>query len=222
MKLQSDTRAGFTLVESAFAIVLLTLFAGGSLLLVGSTRDAYRTESVTMELNETGRSTFNRIAERLRSANSDTLTPVGIAAPASTSWISYFRSLGHDGTAVIWSDPEWIGFERDPGDPDDGVDNDGDGQIDEGRVVWIQNPGAAGERRVVLCHWVPEDLEGEIPGNMIDDNGNGLEDEAGFAVDIQDGRVTVFLTVGRRDGFGHLVMHTMERTIALRNTPEAP
>ena len=44
---------------------------------------------------------------------------------------------------------------------EDGVDNDGDGLVDEGRVVWIQNRGVLGERRAVLCNWVSETLLGE-------------------------------------------------------------
>ena len=62
-----------------------------------------------------------------------------------------------------------------------------------------------------------ENLEGEIGNNLIDDNGNGLVDEAGLCFDLDGERLNIRLTLERRMGDGTLITHTAQRTIALRN-----
>ena len=68
-------------------------------------------------------------------------------------------------------------------DPDDGLDTAGDGLLDEGPLVWIDDYGQPDQLRRILCHDVAEFLEGEAPGNLADDNGYGLQNERGFCVD---------------------------------------
>ena len=46
------------------------------------------------------------------------------------------------------------------GEIDDGLDNNGNGLVDEGQVVWITDLGLPGQRAVVLCNWVSEALDG--------------------------------------------------------------
>ena len=210
------------LLEVSVASALLVLFASGALLFASSSRKAYRTESLSSELDSSARSALATIGVRLRTASSGNLTPVGTQAPFNSNWVSFRRGTGYAVGMPQWGDPELITFEYDPGDPDDGVDNDGDGLIDEGRVVWIENQGAPNELRKVLCNWVAEDLEGEIPGNNLDDNENGLVDEPGLSFDFEARRATVRMTLARRDALGVLIEHTVERTFALRNTPKTP
>ena len=212
---------GTTLLETVIASTLLVLFGGTALLVTNSANRSFRTEVVSSELESAARRALADVTEYLRTADANAVTPPGMTSPVSTSVVNYRRGLGFVGGAVQWGDPERITFEYDPGDPDDGVDNDGDGLIDEGRLVHIVNPNLPGEQRVVLCNWVSESLQGELPGNLIDDNGNQLEDEAGFCVVFDGMRATVRLTLARRDKFGYLIDHTFQQSIALRNT-QAP
>jgi hypothetical protein len=98
----------------------------------------------------------------------------------------------------------------------DGLDDDGDGLVDEGRLVWLENPGAAGERRVVLCNDVREYLAGETSDGD-DENGNGLIDERGFALDFAGNAVTVRLTLEARGQKGQIIVSSAQRTVAFRN-----
>ena len=99
---------------------------------------------------------------------------------------------------------------------DDGIDNDGDGVVDEGVLVLIQDWMGPTEQEVVLCHGVREFLEGETP-NMLDDNGNGLIDERGFSVDLDGENLTFRLSLERVDASGNTVIRTLESSVWLRN-----
>ncbi len=215
-----STRAGSTLLEVILAATLFVLIAASAVTVVDAAVQGYRTETVSAQLDSLARELLDEISEHLRGADLEAVTPPGVKAPASTSLVDFQRALGFQNDAVLWGPTERLAFEYDPGDPDNGADDDGDGLIDEGRVVWIENPGAAGERRAALCSWVREWLEGETPGNALDDNGNGLVDERGFCLDFAGSRATVRLSLERRDRDGHAIVHTVSRAVTLRNTPE--
>lgn len=214
------SRRGSTLIEALIASAMLVMIGSTALLVSDTATRSFRTETQSSELEATARTALGKIAAYLRSADGGAINPPGVAAPDSTWWLDFRRGNGFDDVAdaVLWGDPERLTFEYDPGDPDDGVDNDGDGLIDEGRVVHIDNPNAPNERRVVLCNWVSENLEGEVPGNLLDDNGNGLVDETGFCVSFDGSRATVRLTLERLDKYGNRIDQTFERSIAMRNT----
>jgi len=96
------------------------------------------------------------------------------------------------------------------------LDNNGNGLVDEGRLVLRRNPGAASEQVTVLLTGVAEFLEGEIGGNLIDDNGNGLVDEPGFCL-VVGGQITAHLTLLRPGPDGRVLARTMETSVAPRN-----
>ena len=130
--------------------------------------------------------------------------------------MTYHVPVGFAGGIILWGPDTQIVLEYDPNELDDGIDNDGDGLVDEGQVVWIENPGVPGERRVVLCRGVPEDLEGEIQ-NLLDDNGNGLIDERGFSLDVQGQVLTMRLTLQALDPAGRLLTKTVQSSVRIRN-----
>lgn len=214
------SRRGSTLIEALIASAMLVMIGSTALLVSETATRSFRTETQASELEIAARTALGKIAALLRSANAAAILPPAVAAPQSLSQFDFRRSTGYDDVLdmVKWGDPERLTFEYDPGDPDDGVDNDGDGLIDEGRIVHIDNPDSADERRVVLCNWVSESLEGEIPGNLLDENGNGLVSEAGFCVVFDGSRATVRLTLERLDKYGNRICQTYERSIAMRNT----
>jgi hypothetical protein len=106
--------------------------------------------------------------------------------------------------------------ELDEGELDDGADNDGDGLVDEGRVVLIEDQGGAAERRVVLTNGVAELQDGEEANNA-DDNGNGLVDETGLSFSATGETVFVRLTCQRRTDDGRLLVQAAETAVRLRN-----
>jgi hypothetical protein len=64
---------------------------------------------------------------------------------------------------------------------------------------------------------VVETFPGEIPGNGVDDNGNGMVDESGLWFDVQVGRITVYLGISRPGPGGSIVTRQLRRVIAFRN-----
>jgi len=204
---------GVTLLEVAIASSLLVAFGGAAMLATETAGKSFRTEAAGANLDSAARKAMAGITERLRTADAVTV----IAFDEHT--LNYRRGIGFDEATETMQlgNPEQLVFEYDPGDPDDGVDNDGDGLIDEGRIVHIVNPLAAGESRVVLCNWVAEDLEGEIANNALDDNGNGEVDEPGFNFVTDGTQVTIRMTLAQLDRQGNRIEHTFEKSIALRN-----
>jgi type II secretory pathway pseudopilin PulG len=203
-----------TLLEVLVAVSLLGVVLGVPTMLLLSGSRTYAIETASSDASEALRTGIARIATRLETAVSGSLTP---PPPAATHTLDYNRSNGYAGGAVALGPLERIQFENSPGDPNDGLDNDGDGLVDEGRAVWIENPGQATERRVTLVDWVAEAQAGELLGNNLDDNGNGLVDEGGLSLEYDANRVTVRLTVQRPGPEGSIITRSMQRTIALRN-----
>jgi hypothetical protein len=109
----------------------------------------------------------------------------------------------------IFSEPE-------PGELDDGQDNDGDGLVDELRVVEVLAPNTPEERRTVLVSGVTELFDGEL-ANGADDNDNGLINEAGLSFSSDGNVVTLRLSCQRRGEGGRLLTKTAETAVRLRN-----
>lgn len=208
-------RRGLTLLEIVMAVGLLTVFLGSTLLLGRSILGAFRTETSQARYDEALHGALDRMAQRLRTVDGQALLPGG-AIPSD--WVEFQRANDHDGVNVVWGALERLTFEYDPDELDDGLDNDGDGLVDEGRAVWIRDPGGAGERRVVLAWPVPEVSLGEIPGNGIDDDGNGLVDEDGLAFEITGNRMRIVLTIHWLGEDGQLQEIQDERVVVMRNT----
>lgn len=208
---------GVTLLELTISISLLALFGGAAFLATETAGKSFRTEVVSSSLNAEAHKALGIITHQLRAADAGEIGEVG--APFFETAIAFRRAVGFDDATEtpLWGDPERIELEYDPGDPNDGLDNDGDGLVDEGRLVHLINPGTPDERRSVLCNHVSESLAGETLGNLIDDNGNGLEDERGFCFIFDGTRATLRLTLAQRDKWGHLIEHSFEKSVALRN-----
>jgi hypothetical protein len=215
-----STSGGMTLVEVVLGLTLFATFASSVFLAVDLSSSSYRTETVAARLDSQARKVLDGLSERLRETDFETITPAPLAAPASADTIDFQRARGFAGGVTQWGPTERLAFEYETGEADDGLDNDGDGLIDEGRLVWLENPETAAERRTVLCSHVSESLEDELPGNGIDDNGNGLIDERGFCLAFVGDRVVVRISLEERDRVGRPIRHTSSRTVTPRNTPE--
>ncbi|MEW6071147.1 MAG: hypothetical protein AB1726_00950 [Planctomycetota bacterium] len=72
------------------------------------------------------------------------------------------------------------------------------------------------ELAIVLSRGVRELLAGEMP-NGVDDNGNGLIDEAGFCANLREDALDLRLTPECTDAEGRPILRTMETSVLLRN-----
>lgn len=80
----------------------------------------------------------------------------------------------------------------------------------------MENAGTPSELRSVLASGVAELFDGEMLNNL-DDNDNGLKDEAGLSFSSQGNVLTLRLTCQRREDGGRLLTKTAETAIRLRN-----
>jgi type II secretory pathway pseudopilin PulG len=209
-------RAGFTLVEALVAVVVAALLLGSIGLTVKTGGEEFRQGVTVSVLEARAHRAVERIAAELLAAGADTLSPAP-NPPLGSSTLEFRVCTGWSGTATTWGPTTRIERVADPRDPQDGVDNDHDGLVDEGQVVLTRDAGGAGEIRAVLADGVPRYLEGET-ANSADDNGNGLRDEAGlsFARDAA-GTLTIRLTLQARDPHGQLMARTVQTAVCARN-----
>jgi prepilin-type N-terminal cleavage/methylation domain-containing protein len=210
------TRPGFTLLELTISVALMALILTTVLRVGQSVQDGSSTAAAAAQADVVVGRAIERLAEHLKGSGAGWFD-VPTSSPLQPFCdVEYERVVAYEG-GLVDTEVERIYLERSPVDPNDGIDNDGNGVIDDGRVVLIRAPGTPEELRSIVCDRVPESLGGEVDGNLLDDNGNGLVDEQGLALDFVDGGVRVRLTVVERDRARRSVERTAERMVWFRN-----
>ncbi|MBK7642302.1 MAG: type II secretion system protein [Planctomycetes bacterium] len=209
------TRGGFTLLELVIATALLSLVLGAVGLVQMRTRDASRVSMEREQVESLCRRTLDRVAEELQGVGHSLLFP-DPSTDYGSSTITYQHPTGVSNTGVVsWDTQSSLVLQLEPGETDNGIDDDGDGLIDERQLVLTHNVGAH-PISTVLCGGIPELAEGET-ANTLDDNGNGLKDEAGFNVHKVGDLLTVRLTVQGVLDQGQVVSSTLETSVVLHN-----
>lgn len=193
-------QAGFTLLETMMALVLLAIVLAKAHGALSAATEATGKETAEVVLEDQARRVLRQIAFAVMSANRETLLP-DVESPLTSENIRFSVNLGIQDGEVVWSDPEKVGLAL---------------KADANQVYWSQNPGAEAERRVVWTSLVSPWLEGEIPNGM-DDNGNGLIDEKGLSFVVDGNSVTIRLTLERVVSDGSVVCKTVETTVTCRN-----
>jgi hypothetical protein len=195
------------MIELAIVAGILGLMLGGIAMIVDSSKNAFVSGSTNMRVDGEGQRTMGRVIEILRGAQLGTMNPTP-EPDASTDWVEFQASLGaQPGGLVTLDDAQRIRF-----------------VAATGRLEWVQDFGLPEERVVVLSSGIPAQLEDELPGNGVDDNGNGLVDEAGFCMTFEntdanpDLEILRILMTLQRPGAENTVMtRTFEARLHARN-----
>jgi hypothetical protein len=209
--------AGFSLVELVIVAALMGVVLGAPLMIFRSAERMRSSVTTSVELRAMVRQTMDRIAGRLEGSSVGVIPQSALGAGLWSPVVDFQVARGWNGAAVDWGPPERIALQPSPEDPDDGLDNDTDGLIDERIVVWSTDVGAAAQRDLVIRRDVPERLAGETAGNGIDENGNGLLNEAGLSFEFVGEQVVIRLSLQGRDSSNATIVQSEERQIALRN-----
>lgn len=160
--------------------------------------------------------TVTRVASELRSVI-DTLIWEDLSGLANETSTLTFQGVESLNNGVLVPGPVTrIEYVLEPGEVQDDLDNDGDGLIDEGSVVLTRDPAGPDEISVILCRNVREYYEDERL-DFVDENGNGLVDEAGFHIQRQGDQLVIRLTVEDVDLRGDVVTKSAEALIRIRN-----
>lgn len=214
-RLAAGRRSGFTTAE----VVISALLMASLLLVAGLATDRalalFRQRRASDQVSSAAHRLLQRVASELVFARRATLLPLP-TLPQGSSALSYQRSLGVEEGAVQWGPTCSLRWESAAGELDDGLDNDGNGLVDEGQLVWVENEGLPGERRVVWGHDLCEFLPGETFDGT-DEDEDGLIDERGLCFSIADGVLTIRVGLQGRGIDGRTLTRVVETSVLVRN-----
>lgn len=210
-RLSGPARGGYSLVELALATAILTIVLGSLTLFGRRSAQALRSGTAQADLDARLRNTVVRVTRELLPSGFRVLVPA-----ATADRVDYRKADSVANGTLVWGVPQRLAFEYEAGELDDGLDNNQDGFVDEGMVVWTIDPGQPGELRTVLCHGVREHPQGEIE-NELDDNGDGLVDERGLSFEREGEALRIRLTLEGRDPEGRALVRTLETGLQPRN-----
>jgi len=215
--MKRTSKSGFSMLELVVSASILSFVLGMPLMIFRSAERMRSSVTTRGDLQAKTRHTIDRIAGRLAGSSAGMIPQSLLGAGQWSSIVDLQVAIGWNGATVDWGTPERLALLVSPEDPDDGVDNDTDGMVDERIVVWITDVGLGTQRTTLVRRDVSELMAGEIAGNGIDDNGNGLVDEAGLAFEFVDDQVVIRLSLQGLDSSNAIIEHTEERRIAFRN-----
>lgn len=193
----------------------MMLMAAAVAVLWGSSVSAYQTVTLDADIQQRAIRATDRMVHELTPGGLGSLSGVP-SAPFWSAELTVDRVSGVESDGRVTWETIRIHFEYDEGEADDGKDNNGNGLVDEGRVVLTREVGTARERRVILSRFVPEHLTGE-EANGKDDNGNGLIDERGLCFSLENGVLRVLLSLEVRRPGGELETRIVETGVSFRN-----
>ncbi|MFT5052545.1 MAG: prepilin-type N-terminal cleavage/methylation domain-containing protein [Chlamydiales bacterium] len=192
------SRSGMTLVEIMISVTILSLVGMSLQTIVNVLGNSYTSGIRRIALDTSGARTMLELIGALRMSERSSLSALP-AAPFSATSVTFRRT-----DRVVDGLTEWIDPERIVYDPA------------IGEVHWIEYPGLPEELVTHRCRGIAPMLEGEI-ANGVDDNGNGLIDEPGFCLDLEDDVLTARFTLQGTDAQGRLTQRTWTRSIECRN-----
>ncbi len=194
---------------------MLSLAMSSAMLVASQTHDSFKRSSAVAHVEEDLRRTMGRVNEELLGVVAASLWPVPETEFGAEDF-EYQLAVGATAGVADWGPPRRLAFEYQSGEVDDGVDNNGNGLVDEGILVLEVNPDEPEETRVVLATGVAEYLEGEVPDGD-DDNGNGVTDERGFNVHLSGELLWIRLSLQAVDEDGNQITRSMETAFRVRN-----
>ena len=207
--------AGHTLLELLTGVVVMGVFLGAVGMLTVQSSNTYREGRAASRIEDSLHEGLMEIANTLADAGRAQLVPEPVPAVGCFN-LAFRNPSGFVDDEVQWGPLERIRFEREAGELDDGLDNNGNGLVDEGVVVWLRNAGTIDEQRVVLAKGVRELDPGEIE-NGIDDDGDGMIDERGLTFSIVGDVLEIELTTEGFDAQGRLRTATVSTSVLIRN-----
>jgi len=217
MKTHKHTsRAGFSIIEMLISVSIAAILATSATMAAAESYVAYRTTNINSTLEANIRRSLDRVVRELMSTSFDVITPANLDDDFGSDEVVFQDAVDVVDGAIVWGNARRLAFEYEQGEFDDGVDNNGNGLVDEGMLVLTRNDGLATEHRIVICHNVSEFLEGEEDDGD-DDNGNGVIDEAGFNLHQDDDVLTIRLTLEQPSEQVGVVQRTLTTSIRLRN-----
>ena len=179
---------GFSLLEFSVVLSLLTVILGGSMFLLLRTADGTTIEMQHLTVLQTGERGIRRVTEELIAAAPSSVLP----AVLDDSEMIIFRLVtGYNAGSAVLGAQNRLSFQLAPGETDNNIDDNGDGRIDEGSLLFEEPLGSTAVT---------------IAENVID---------VGFTA--VTGGVTFTIQVAIADKKGNLIEKTYTQQVTFRN-----
>lgn len=131
----SRPRGGFTLLELSIASVVLLIVLGAMVRALTSGSSAFEEGTSVAEADANAQRLLDRIADELRDADFSTFAPPA-TAPFGSDSLTFNRGRGWAAGALVHGPTQILRSVIDTGELDNGVDDNGNGLIDEKGLVF--------------------------------------------------------------------------------------
>lgn len=218
---------GASLVEILISVAVVLLLLGLVAEAVSTSRGAYGQGMSSSAVEALARRTLDALAMRFTGASAGSVRVDDPAPPPAAgviTWIDWQSVQGYAGGAILASKSR-LQLELQAGELDDGLDNDGNGMIDECRLVYVPDV-LGGGAAIGLAGFVTRYAAGEL-ANGVDDDGDGAVDEAGLALDWEPvgpgatgdrgGRLGLELTLERASGPSNRIQRSVATSVRVRS-----
>jgi prepilin-type N-terminal cleavage/methylation domain-containing protein len=211
------SRSGFSLIELIISIAIMTIIVLAIYGVLEISTSTYHTGTAKTQMENVARSIVQYIAANVQAASRGTIRdPNTGAAPSQlspSSTITYQVSLGSDGSGnLTLGAPHTVAWTLDDSNPLDVMVNIGKVTYTDGDLGFTKDLGVNVAQNL--------DLSDEVPANGVDDNGNGLVDEAGLpglCFIYNNGSLLILCTVQGMDHRGQLIQATVHTTVFIKN-----
>lgn len=180
---------GLTLIEVTIASAIFSVLAFTLYLMLKTSSDSYASGNLHATLNGQARNILDRLTRELRDSSVVTFKP---SFPNGATSLSFQMNSGFSGGKVTYGPAITYAFAYEPGELDNGKDDNNDGRVDEGRIVRTE-----GGKSVALTRDAQE---------------GGLTFTQAFG-----NTVTVKVTLERLDEERRRVTYVRETTLQVRN-----
>ncbi len=212
--------SGLTLVELMISLGLLAVVFAGLGMAAQRASALVEESAIVTDVQTRADRAIERCVRLLRNAGLRRLDPnlefVPGLPPVWTTSLAFEEAIGWNAAVVTWGPITRLSSELESAEFENGLDDNGNGLVDERVLVLTENVGAPDERRVILAHGLSAFAAGET-GNGADDNGNGLVDERGLCFNLNGDALRIQLSIQRPGPNGRIITRTRRDSIALRN-----
>lgn len=166
---------GFSLLELAIATVLLAVVTGAAGAVMMRSQLLFDTQVQQYVVDDSGLRVVNRLTQELRGAEPTSVLPLVLD---DSEIVQFQRVTGFVDGAVVLGPVITVEFQLAAGETANGVDDNGDGRTDEGRIVFTEagNPPRVLAVNVVGLRFnsTADGLSFSIDLQLIDRNGRSI------------------------------------------------